>query len=319
MSQAPYEIPFQTPEQAAVCLGDWDVISLQGPDRKSFLSGLVSNETKGLGEGTGNRSLLLTAKGRIIQELLVFSLPEQLLLLTEAGQGAELREKLDYYHIMEDLTISSETNFTPWLLYGEQLPGWFEGWSQQAFPEEGKGLSLNAENNPHAQWAIRISRLGALPALFVWSQEPQETTQHTWEQNGLSIPTPAQWQVHKSLAGWDSNARVLRDTLVHEVGLEHTHVSYTKGCFVGQEVVARTEHRGKANKALVWLTTEGDAIANGSGVAQDGNVVGTILDSLQVEGQTLYRALIKVKAQTADSPLTIEANPKQIIQFANVS
>jgi folate-binding Fe-S cluster repair protein YgfZ len=84
-------------------------------------------------------------------------------------------------------------------------------------------------------------------------------------------------------------------------------------------VVARTEHRGKANKALVWLTTEGDAIANGSGVAQDGNVVGTILDSLQVEGQTLYRALIKVKAQTADSPLTIEANPKQIIQFANVS
>lgn len=319
MSQAPNEIHFQTPKQAAVCLGDWDVISLKGPDRKSFLSGLVSNETKGLGEGMGNRSLLLTAKGRIIQELLVFSLPEQLLLLTESGQGNELQEKLDYYHIMEDLTITVETNLIPWLLYGKQLPEWFKGWSQQAFPEEDKGLSLDVESSSHKQWAIRISRMGTLPSLFIWSPEPQETTQNTWEQNGLSIPTPAQWQIHKSLAGWDSNPRVLRDTLVHEVGLEHTHVSYTKGCFVGQEVVARTEHRGKANKTLVWLTTQGDAIANGADVEQNGTVVGTILDSVQVEGQTLYRALLKVKAQTTNSPLTIETTPKQIIQLANVS
>lgn len=297
------------PQRAYVALSDWDVLSVSGNDRVDFLSGLTSNKIKGQPRSGGCASLLLTAKGRIISELLIFQQPEALLVLLEPSQGEAVQQALDAFLIMEDVTLRlSGDEWTPVLLAGDAIPHTLSE-AGCTMPEAGKGEDWGpALGWETSLWATQIPRLGALPSVFVWVPADRETAFLGWCQEQAFEALDAEtWGELRTEQGWYSQG-VIKDLLVHEVGLEHSHVSYNKGCFVGQEVVARTEHRGRANNTLALFQAEGTVSLTPTLAIldADGKTQGHIRQEVPSKhGKGVHCALIKRKALEQESSLVV--------------
>lgn len=326
MSETHLSIPFVLPSLNMYTFSEWDTVSIRGTDRMSFLSGLVSNEVKKLALGSGNLSFFLTAKGRIVHELLVASVEDALVLLTPPRQGQAVYEALDYYHFTEDIEMKASSNeWSTTLMYGTQLESWFSQTFGQELPENNQGCNLQeALGTAQPAWAIRLPLLGDVPSVLLWLDAAStEHVQNLLQDKGIEQIDDTTWAQRRNVLGWYSSQHILKDRLVHEVGREHTHVSYTKGCFVGQEVVARTEHRGRATQGLfVVRRIDGESSSMGEEIIDEkGKTVGTVLQEIPIDTeQKGLCCLLKLKAVEEKSELFVYASetdkvPLQRVEF----
>jgi len=293
--------PIQTsfPDVSSFPLKGWAAVTIAGKDREKFLSGLVTNVTKNLQNGEGNVSLLLTPKGRIIHEFLLASIEQSLVLLAPPDLQDRLFEHLDRYHFIEDLTLQkADPERQAWCITGAALPKLLERFDLQ-MPEPGKGLRLEKLfGESEALWATHLPLFQDKPTLILWSTAQQNAVIANKLQGlGCEPLAPEQVQFMKIVHNWYDTGE-LTDIFVHEAKLEHSHVSFTKGCYIGQETVARTHHRGKANKGLFLLHSEdeqGQLAVGASLLNEAGKSIGKVLKLWQLPGgQTAYRCLLRL-------------------------
>ncbi len=203
-----------------------DLIRLTGRDRQSFLQGMVTNDVLSLTPGQGCYAFHLTSKGQIIADCRIACLEDSLLLDTEPGWGVPLAESLEHHLVMErvKLTLSNEMiSFVPKEAYlGLETEG--------ANRFEGEGLIVR---NAHGFSLYGMSTPG-LPVLMESDYE------------GLRIEA----KVPRGRVDFDGK------TLAPETGQAARAIHYKKGCYVGQEVVARIDARGHTNRTLVGLTLD---------------------------------------------------------------
>ena len=203
------------------------LIWVEGPDAASFLHGLLSNDVASLGPGGSTEALLLDSKGHVQAAMGVHRDAEDALTLVVApADGDSVAAALDRYHFSEDLEILG--------------------------PEEAWALTVAGMPAPAGP-----SVPGVLPGTVrVVVDDPAAA--------GAALPgaqaPPAALEMARVAAGV---ARVGVDTgpstLVQEAALEDRAVSFTKGCYLGQETVARLQFRGKANRALRGVLLDGPA------------------------------------------------------------
>ncbi len=209
---------------AEVCaIGTCGLAWVEGPDAGSFLHGLVTCSVTDLPVGHGRLALLLDAKGHIgVQLQIVRDAEASFTLITDPEAAAPLVADLGRFHFSEDLEIlGPETSAqltltadTPPEGAGVAAPGWIPGtWTLLA-------------DDPHALAA----RLGCTPG------GPDELER-------LRI------RAGVARVGTDTGAK----TLVQEAGFEDRAVDFTKGCYLGQETVARAQHRGQVHRSLRGL------------------------------------------------------------------
>jgi len=198
------------------------VVWVEGPDSRSFLHGLLSNDVAAVAVGTSLPALLLDATGHIrVVMRVVCTDDDAFTLLTDAGSGERLAQLLDEYHFSEDVEIIG--------------------------PEPVDVLTFPAAVTPLGadlviDGAIPGTRDAVGMAAAIGAATPHEALDDaTAEALRIAAGVPR--------FGVDMTDR----TLVHEAGLEATAVSFTKGCYLGQETVARVEHRGGVKRRLVGL------------------------------------------------------------------
>ncbi|MFZ3215312.1 MAG: aminomethyltransferase family protein [Candidatus Acidiferrales bacterium] len=247
-------------ESVAIFDTNWHVIvELTGPDRVRYLNAIVSNDVKALGEGRGTLALLLNPQGRILAELEIYALQEKLLVLSHASARERTVATLDKFIIMDDVTLADVT---------EQF-GTFaiEGPRAATVIAEACGLSLDgfsehaiAEINIGgiACHLIRHSHFGAPGAEIV---APSEQLAPLWHNLHASVRTQHGASIGMTTlnslrleAGIPWFPDDFNDTVIpHEAALEATHISFSKGCYTGQEIVERVRSRGQVNRRRVQL------------------------------------------------------------------
>lgn len=201
-----------------------DVLWLTGRDRQSFLQGMVSNEVLSLTPGQGGYAFHLTSKGQIIADLLVTCLDDALLLITEPGWGPALADSLEHHLVMERVKIATERERELNLVSGVR-------------GAEGANSTLDG------LWVQ-----SALGTLILEGPLPESATQITADVlEGLRI----ELGIPRGQVDFDTT------TLAPETGQAARAIHYKKGCYVGQEVVARIDARGHTNRGLVGFYTEG--------------------------------------------------------------
>jgi len=231
----------------------WGKITITGPDRKPFLHGLVTNEVKNLSRGQGNYSLFLTPQGKIQADLWVYDRGEDLLLITYGNLRKILAEGLEKYLIMDDAEVHDHSgNLLLFSIQGLQseeclarvvghdhLPGDEYGLSEITLGEESSPLCI-----------MRVSHTGK-PG-FDCLIPPQQGVEF-WTKLIAAGARPVglhALDVLRIEAGIPLRGRDLDDRVIpQEAGL-HKALSFTKGCYVGQEVVARLHFRGHVNREL---------------------------------------------------------------------
>lgn len=296
---------------------------ITGRDRRTWLHGQVTQDINSLPEGRTAYAVVLTAQGKMVCDMRVFALPDELVLDVPPGTSTPIPEYLDYYLIMERAEIEDLT----------------ETWAT---------LSLQGPASPLAVSAVLGEECTRLP---VWGVRKVEfrgealylarTPQCGEDGFDLMVPAhcaPALWaslsQHRAALAvhsvGWEAlNVRrveagipwwgeELGPQLVPlEARLDHA-IGLNKGCYVGQEIIARIHARGHVNNLLAGFTLLGAHLPErGAELSHNGKKVGTlstIVKSLRL-GSTIGLGFLRrelqepgtrVTAATAHGPTELE-------------
>ena len=250
-------------------------IALAGPDRATFLHGLLTNDTASLTAGHGCYAAWLTPQGRMLCDLHVFESGDMMLLDAPAAEVQQAADRLEQFHFTEDVQIATLGTLRSVWIHGPVAPrilgAGFDGWMQyQNARIELAGVSVVV---------ARIDQL-AVPGfvIYVDAQQEDEVTAALAARGALRA-TPATLDAARIEAGYPVfGIDMTADTIPLEAGIEDRAISLTKGCYVGQEVIIRVLHRGHGRVArrLVRLQVEGNAPPAGSKVFSGDREVGFI-------------------------------------------
>ena len=229
------------------------LLELRGADRQTFLQGMVSNDVSSLQPGQGCHAALLDSTGHILADLRIHAYPDFFLIETDPSCLPVLSAILDKLLIMEDVQLVDVT--TQWAtltVLGEGLPAFSD------LPGEVRPIAYLLASGIDV-WMSSNDRPSALDKLIP---------------AGAVLLDDEGWETLRVEAGLPAWGRELTPlVLLPEAGMEDA-ISYSKGCYVGQEIVARLHARGHANRGLRHLLLDADAPVPPSGatihVPEDG-------------------------------------------------
>jgi folate-binding protein YgfZ len=233
-------------------------IELAGADRVRFLHNLCTNEIRKLAVGAGCEAFLTSVQGKTLAHVFVFAGPETLVVDTVAGQAEAILKHLDHYLVSEQVTLTDRSD--EWgevlvagpaaaellaSLCGAELPGELLAHRSVALAGRpaslrraeitaGGGFLVSAARDAVTTIVDAIVAAGAIPCAMAAFDAAR--IEHGFPLFGQDI-TPA--------------------NLPQEVGRDRQAISFVKGCYLGQETVARIDALGHVNKLLVGLRFAG--------------------------------------------------------------
>ena len=278
------------PQPQALILEDRGVLAVEGPDARSFLQGLISNDVARVDEQRAIWAALLTPQGKFLHEFTIFlAEPETLLLDCEAARLADLMKRLSLYKLRSKVGLrdASESHFVA-AFFGE---GALDRLDLPADP--GRAAPLNG-----GRVAVdpRLAELGARAVMT--------KTEGNASLNlpGFGPASRADYDRLRIALGVPDGSRDLQveKSILLENGFDELNgIDWEKGCFMGQELTARTRYRGLVKKRLLPVHFEGRAAAPGSQVTCEGKDAGTVFSSVGDQGLALLRL------ERLDGPLLV--------------
>ncbi|GAB4360448.1 MAG: folate-binding protein YgfZ [Kiloniellaceae bacterium] len=278
----------------AVILEHRGVLQVSGADRAGFLQGIVSNDVTRVGPGTAIWAAFLTPQGKFLHEFFLAAAGDAFLLDCEAGRAADLARRLKLYKLRAQVAVEARDDLAVAALFGA---GALEKLGLPAEPGAtvalGKGLAFV---DP------RLAELGARAIL------PKETIGNTLADAGFTPGSLADYDALRIAAGAPDGSRDLeveKSTLL-ESGFDELHgVDWHKGCYMGQELTARTKYRGLVKKRLVPVAIAGPAPEPGTAITRDGKEAGVLRSAVALDGGSLGLALLRLDALEDAAPLMI--------------
>ena len=243
------------------------MFSLSGPDRARYLNAVMTSNVRDLAPGQANIGLLLNAQGHILAELTTLALGDRLLLLGHALVREQTFATLDKFIIMDDAILADETSESGTLaiegpaapaivreLFGVDLLALpLRGHVMASVKIAGREISCRVIRHslygfPGAEFLVRREALAAL-----WSALAAAVRAHGGAPIGYRALNALRLEAGIAWFGSDFDQR----QIPHEAALEATHISFTKGCYTGQEIVERVRSRGHVNRRLTGIAFDG--------------------------------------------------------------
>jgi folate-binding protein YgfZ len=239
------------------------VVEVTGDDRVGFLQGLVSNDVAAAAPGRAVWAALLSPQGKWLADFFILADGERLLLECDRGQAAMIAQKLSRFRLRAKVAVRDAS--ADWHVHA--------AWG--GAPEIAAGaIAAPDPRLPEAGWRILSTAPLAADGTPAWDRH----------RLGLGLPDPADMETDK--------------TVLLEAGFDELNgVSWTKGCYMGQELTARTKYRGLIKRRLVPVAIDGPAPAAGTPVLRDGLEVGTMRSSRDGLG------LATLRLEALDVPL----------------
>ncbi len=254
-----------------------------GRDRAAFLHGILSNDIRGLAPGQGCRSALLDVHGKVTALLAVHCLPDRLALETERTLVATVLATLDHYLFSERVELEDVS--AAWGLLtvaGPAARPTIQAALGIAVPALAPRQHVLVERDGRPWRVVGGAETGAAAEYDLWV--PAEALGTAWDRLRAAGATPvgrAAWEILRVEAGVvRAGVDVDPGMLLLEAPLEDAY-SLGKGCYLGQEVVARVTYRGHVNRKLVGIRLEGARVPPaGAPIVAEGREVGRITSAV---------------------------------------
>jgi folate-binding protein YgfZ len=261
-----------------VVLEDRGIVAVSGPDRRAFLQGLVSNDVDKIAADRAVYAALLTAQGKYLHDFIMAAAGEAIWLDAEAARLADLKRRLSIYRLRAKVTLDELPELAVAAVFGDGVFG-----------------VLNLPEQPGAArpfaggLALADPRLAALGARLIL---PREEIRETLAAAGLAETGFAAYDRHRLALGIPDSSRdlIVEKSILLESGFDELNgVDWQKGCYIGQELTARTKYRGLIKKRLFPVRIDGPAPAPGTVLSLDGKEAGEMRSSRDGFGLALLR------------------------------
>jgi len=239
------------------------LLEVTGGDRVRWLNGQVTNDVNALRPGRGMLAAALTVKGHLLSDLALYGLPEAIWIGLNRDRAESVAASFDRYIIADDVGISRiGDRVTQLMVVGPSAPGLV-------------ARVVDRETAELPPWHHREAHIGGVPVRVVasrWLAMPGYDVLAPAGEGGAVWATLSQGGAADGLrpvgmaalerlrveAGWPWYGVDFDDGNLLMEALTPEHVSFTKGCYLGQEVVIRVEHQGHLNKRLCGLLVAGE-------------------------------------------------------------
>ncbi len=267
------------PEASFVLLEDRGILAVSGADRRMFLQGLVSNDVEKVGPTQARYAALLTAQGKYLHDFMMIEFDGALWLEAEAERQSDLKRRLSIYRLRAKAALDERPELAVAVVFG-------------------KGALAVMDLAEHEPGAARSFASGVafvdprLAALGVRCILPRVDIRGALEGAGLAeTGFPAYDRLRLELGIPDGRRDLVPEkSILLEAGFDELNgVDWQKGCYIGQELTARTKYRGLIKKRLMPVEIDGLAPAPGTIVTADGREVGEIRSSCDRLGLALLR------------------------------
>ncbi len=280
----------------AVILDHRGLLRIGGADRVDFLQGIVSNDVARVSSDRTVWSAFLTPQGKFLHEFFQAAQGDTFLLDCEAERRADLARRLKLYKLRSQVTVedASEDHVIAALFGADALAKLGLPGEPGATIPFGGGLAFV---DP------RLARLGARAIL------PKDGAAAALAEAGFTEATLEDYDRLRIAAGAPDGSRDMEveRSILLENGFDELHgVDWDKGCFMGQELTARTKYRALIKKRLLPVEIEGPLPEAGSAVTRDGKNAGVLRSVVAGEGNTaLGLALLRLDSlgDRYDAPL----------------
>jgi len=278
----------------AALLPDRGVLKVAGDDARHFLHGLVTADVSKLAPGDSRFAALLTPQGKIIVDFII----------TEAGAGdgggffldypralaPNLAERLNFYRLRAKASIED---------LSEKL-GVLAAW-------DGMGTTACGLVYPDPR----------LPALGLRCILPPDLAEDAAAELGATLTDATAYEIHRIAQGIPRGGLDFSygDAFPHETNMDQLGgVDFTKGCYIGQEVVSRVEHRGSARTRILPITYDQFAAEPGTVVMAGDKQVGTLGSTAAGRGLAMLRLDRVADALAAGLPLIAGGLPIHLVK-----
>ena len=327
---APADYGSPQDEYEALCQGvgwidrSWtEQLIMTGADRQRFLGGLVSCPVQNLTPGEGSYGFVTQAKGRVMADVVVLAGNDELILELPPGKATEIAEHLRKYVIVDRVEISPGPPAVPLTLVGPraeevlaqrvQLPGAAQQYQHQLVDWDGVQV----------RWVRDRDATGPSWTLWVPVEEARAVAESLRSENGGPPVVPVGHRAYERLRvehgaplfGVDFD----ESCLPQETGLEDAAVSYTKGCYLGQEVIARIHYRGGVNRHLRGLVFDDEvdvATLPGREVLAGERSAGVVSSAVRSSGnRCLGLSILHRRASPGETVDVVEGGRAQVVEL----
>ena len=263
------------------------LIEARGPDALRYLNGQLTQDVRlVVSSGKALPSCVTDAKGRLQYRVILHAAPDGAIRVSCEHEGAEgLLARLDRYLIADDATL--ENISADWIRFH------VTGGAPPELPQGGYAVSIDRTGlHGWDLWLPKSASYAAVEAVETWTFEEAETQRIT-----MGIPA------------WGSE--ISPDLLPPEAGLDRTDISYSKGCYIGQEVISRIKSAGKVNRRLMRMSVDasascrsGDRLIDSEG--KDAGIITSVAPHAMNETRVLLGYL---KRSVGDQAVFLEKQP----------
>jgi aminomethyltransferase len=257
-------------------------VMVAGNDRVRWLNGMVTNNIKNLKVNRGNYNFVLNPQGRILGDLYAYNRGEYLLIDTERSQLETLLTLLRRYIIMDKVELVDKSS--DFGAIGVQGPKAVEVLKAVAIEDPG----LEPMQLADVTWTgttITLTRMASdeFVTYEIWGDA--ETLSHVWkalvEAGAVPVGSEALEKFRVMIAFPKYGIDIRDRDLPQETGQNHA-LNFTKGCYIGQEIVERIRSRGNVHRAFTKFRLEGELPPIGSKLQADGKDVGEITSANRI-------------------------------------
>lgn len=273
-------------ELSAAVLDDRTAVRVGGADAAEFLQGLVTTDIEALDEATPGFGALLTPQGKILFDFLLFAENGAFVIDCRREIAPELVKRLGFYKLRAKVDVSEADDMCVVAWWGEAAPS-----------------AIAAPRDP------RLAELG-------WrALVPRANVADLLRQDGLTDAGVQAYHAHRIRLGVPEGGLdySFGDVFPHEACLDQLHgVSFAKGCYVGQEVVSRMQHRGTARSRFVQAEQAGAAPPPGTAITAGGTRLGHLGSSADGHALALVRLDRAARAIARGEPITVDGAEIQL-------
>ena len=268
----------------AAFLPDRGVVKVSGEDARDFLAGLVTTDVKQVAPGLGRFGALLTPQGKIIVDFLITEAPSGhgggLLIDVPRALAQGLADKLRLYKLRARVGIENLSD------------------------ELGVLAAWDGDPVVTPDLAFADPRMAALGWRVL---APEALAAKVADLIGADLVEASEYEAHRIACGVPRGGLdfIYGDAFPHETNMDRLHgVDFDKGCYVGQEVVSRMQHRGTARTRTLQIVLDGPSPEVGETILAGGKPVGTIGSTAGRNGLALIRTDRVTDALDQGLPLT---------------